>query len=480
MFNEIINYINQGKFKEAEKKLKNIINKNPDSDTAYYLMGYINLKINRIEDSLKFFKKALDINEKTDYLFAYAEVLTRKNLYYDAENCYKKILSKEPRNEPSTVNLAYIYLLTKNFVKSEEYYLKAIQLNSHNANYYKNIANLYRKQNKLNDAIKNYDIGINLDSKNPEIKKGKGLTLLSQKKYETAWDFFEGRIYSRQNMGPLFAIIKNKIFNGDSLQSAKKLVVVSEQGIGDKILFSSFYSELLNLNKQVKFLIDPRLNEIYQRSFGTYEYIDLNNLKRVKELINENYQFIYAGSLGKFFRKNINDFNGNAFFQPNPKKISEYKSILKKNNFKKYIGLSWKSSAKFTNKKSLSINDFQSIINEDDYGIVNLQYGELNDLEEFNLKNNNRIIKIGGLDEFNDLDSMISLIHCLDLVITSPNVTIHLAGSVGKKCLGFYHNSYESIFNSPTQNNNEWYRNFKIVQFENDLKNKIEIEKKFL
>ena len=47
MFNEIINYINQGKFKEAEKKLKNIINKNPDSDTAYYLMGYINLKINR-------------------------------------------------------------------------------------------------------------------------------------------------------------------------------------------------------------------------------------------------------------------------------------------------------------------------------------------------------------------------------------------------------------------------------------------------
>ena len=116
MFNEIINYINQGKFKEAEKKLKNIINKNPDSDTAYYLMGYINLKINRIEDSLKFFKKALDINEKTDYLFAYAEVLTRKNLYYDAENCYKKILSKEPRNEPSTVNLAYIYLLTKNFV----------------------------------------------------------------------------------------------------------------------------------------------------------------------------------------------------------------------------------------------------------------------------------------------------------------------------------------------------------------------------
>ena len=82
------------------------------------------------------------------------------------------------------------------------------------------------------------------------------------------------------------------------------------------------------------------------------------------------------------------------------------------------------------------------------------------------------------MDLFNDIDSTIALIYCLDFVVTSPNLTIHLAGSVGKKCLAFYHQEYESILNSETTKN-EWYKNLKITQFTNNLKAKVEENKFF-
>ena len=77
------------------------------------------------------------------------------------------------------------------------------------------------------------------------------------------------------------------------------------------------------------------------------------------------------------------------------------------------------------------------------------------------------------MDLFNDIDSAIALIQCLDHVVTSPNVTIHLAGSIGKNCIAFYNSNYESIFNSPIKRKNEWYENLKIIQFNYGLKKRI-------
>ena len=54
--------------------------------------------------------------------------------------------------------------------------------------------------------------------------------------------------------------------------------------------------------------------------------------------------------------------------------------------------------------------------------------------------------EIDNLDIFNSIDETIALIENLDLVITSPNLTIHLSGSIGKKCIALYPKFYQSIF----------------------------------
>ena len=50
-----------------------------------------------------------------------------------------------------------------------------------------------------------------------------------------------------------------------------------------------------------------------------------------------------------------------------------------------------------------------------------------------NKRHNVSIKKIDEIDNFNDIDGLASLIDACDLVVTSSNVTSHIAGAIGKK-----------------------------------------------
>ena len=118
------------------------------------------------------------------------------------------------------------------------------------------------------------------------------------------------------------------------------------------------------------------------------------------------YLFIYAGSLGKFFRNNIIDFKNKPYLTDDKKISKKYQDILLKYNKKKYIGISWKSGSKSFLKKSFRLEDFSKLINNRDnrdIGFVNLQYGKVKqEINNFNSKNKNKIIDIQELDKFNN------------------------------------------------------------------------------
>ena len=139
MFDDVINKINNGNFVEAEKILKPLIKKNPKDSKSLYLMGYIYLRTNNFDKSLKFFYQALLIEETIENLFAYAEVLTIKKNLLEAKKIYQKIILKDANNEPGLVNLGYIYFLLKDYKNSEKCYLKSLEINSKNPHYYKNL-----------------------------------------------------------------------------------------------------------------------------------------------------------------------------------------------------------------------------------------------------------------------------------------------------------------------------------------------------
>ena len=57
------------------------------------------------------------------------------------------------------------------------------------------------------------------------------------------------------------------MFNISSLKPNERIFVLREQGIGEEILFSSVYKDLLEKFHNVKIEADKRLISIFNRSF---------------------------------------------------------------------------------------------------------------------------------------------------------------------------------------------------------------------
>ena len=65
--------------------------------------------------------------------------------------------------------------------------------------------------------------------------------------------------------------------------------------------------------------------------------------------------------------------------------------------------------------------------------LVNLQYGDVNkEINEFEEETGIKIVQCGSVDNREDLDGLAALIEACDLVVSTSNVTIHLAGALGK------------------------------------------------
>ena len=101
---------------------------------------------------------------------------------------------------------------------------------------------------------------------------------------------------------------------------------------------------------------------------------------------------------------------------------------------KQVIGISWKSfDAINSSNKNLSLIDYKDLFEGMDVVLLNLQYGDVDDeIREFREKTGIEIICCNSIDNREDLDGLAALIEVCDLVVSTSNVTIHLAGALGK------------------------------------------------
>jgi ADP-heptose:LPS heptosyltransferase len=118
---------------------------------------------------------------------------------------------------------------------------------------------------------------------------------------------------------------------------------------------------------------------------------------------------------------------------PDKNKTLKYRNILSINS-NKICGISWKSkNENIGDLKSVNIEDLLPIFKIRNLQFVDLQYGDTTE-EKSVLKNADiEIKKIDEIDNFSDIDSLTSLIDACDFVVTTSNVTAHLAGAIGKE-----------------------------------------------
>ncbi|MBG76648.1 MAG: hypothetical protein CFH22_01301 [Alphaproteobacteria bacterium MarineAlpha5_Bin12] len=421
-------------------------------------------------------KKKNIIKKTPESLLDQGNKSLESNKIDEAIETYKKLLLIDRNHIQSLSNIAYCYMLKEDYKNSKNYIFRAIKIKPDNEFLQFNLGNLYKKFGKLNLALRSYNNAIKINSNIPNFKFNKSYILLKKKLYKDGWALYDNRILAEYTNTDIYKIIKNNIYNKKLVPQNLKIIIVPEQGIGDQILFSSMYKEFIKLNPECKIVVDDRLLKIFKRSFKFKDFILESNLNKIFYYVKKKYLFIYAGSLGKFFRNNIIDFKNKPYLTDDKKISKKYQDILLKYNKKKYIGISWKSGSKSFLKKSFRLEDFSKLINNRDnrdIGFVNLQYGKVKqEINNFNSKNKNKIIDIQELDKFNNLDDLASLISNLDLVITVANINSNFASSLGTETWEIIHDDNEHFLYSKKQNRNcEWYDKLKIFYIKKNLNN---------
>jgi ADP-heptose:LPS heptosyltransferase len=102
---------------------------------------------------------------------------------------------------------------------------------------------------------------------------------------------------------------------------------------------------------------------------------------------------------------------------------------------KPVCGIAWRSANKqFGGEKSIALPDLAPVLNAAELSFVNLQYGSVDaEIAQARDALGVAIHQVPGLDIFNDIDGLLALIDACDFVVTTSNVTAHLAGAMGKR-----------------------------------------------
>ncbi len=472
------------RIEEAKKICVFYLNKNNKDLSFLTVIGQCLFHEKKYDEAIKIFANILQIDPNNlSALNSLARTHYEKNEKVKAEEYYLKALKIDGSSFYLLNNIAGFYRENSSYDKAIDYYKQALLVNPNNAYIYNNLAKIYFDLNEHEKAIKNSFKALKMKKNDGDIQKTIAFIYLKDHDFENGWNYYDGRldIEDFKEKNNFIKKLNKKLYRSSILNIKKgRFLIVREQGVGDEILYSSMYGDLLSDFNNTIIECDPRLLNFYKRAFPKYrtKFVSLGTITNNEEKFKEIDNIIYAGSLGRYYRKNIKDFKNNSFLKVDEKKLEEMKRKLSIYKQKYKIGLSWKSfSDKFALDKSLNLKDLNKIFSLTNCDIFNLQYGVVEDeINSFNNTTKNKLLSIEGLDLYNDFEGIASLLKSLDIFISVSNSTAHLAGALGVKTILIKPENF-AVFHYWNQktDNTPWYPSVRLID-----KKKILNDSKFL
>ena len=387
----------QEKYEQAEAAYKKALEIDPGNIEIYdYLINnYLERKLYRDAKEVisRLIDKRINIAKGLNYLGLY-HIATQTDDLSEATKCFESSINEDPNFDDPYVSLGTIFMDQRKFKKSLEYFKKALELNQSN--------------DQANYAQVRPFIFLG------ELKRG--------------WECYEYRWKVSFEKNVKWPIEGRPLWEG---KRDSDIVLWREQGIGDELIFLGLVPEAQDLSKSVSVYIDKRLIPLCERSMPDVRF--LSDPEQIREQ-----EFDYhlpMGSLPRLFRSSEEDFEKTVkgYLKADADRVEVLRQELNVGD-RKIIGISWKSIKSLNHlKKSLTLMEFGKIFEGLDVVLLNLQYGEVDEeIKVFERDTGIEIIQCSSVDNREDLDGLAALIELCDLVVSTSNVTIHLAGALGK------------------------------------------------
>jgi tetratricopeptide (TPR) repeat protein len=415
------------RYDEAITHYDKALSLNPEYAEAWSNKGDTLNELNRYDEAIAHYDKALSLNPE------FAEVWSNKGIaLYELKNHdeaitnYDKALSLNPEFAVAWSNKGNALSKLKQYDEAIAHFNEALRLKPDYYEAWFNTGSTLHELKRYDEAIVHYDKALSLRPDYQQAWFYKALLNLFLKKYEAGWENYDWRLYTKDFQLKM-VIERLVLWNGSN---SKRLLIFSEQGVGDVIFYASILEIAKNKVQSISILVDGRLLPILSRSFPEITFIDENAPLDVS-LYDAQIPF---GSLPIVLKMNP-DMDGRRvpYLIDNDVLTNALKNKLcPKKQLK--CGVAWKSNnQKLGKDKSILLSDLNDIFQVDGYEFINLQYGDTREEIE-DLENNfgAKLKTIDDIDLFKNIDGLLSIIQMCDFIVTTSNVTAHLAGALGK------------------------------------------------
>ena len=390
------------------------------------LGNFYNLKLKDYKKAIKYYEHYLKIDETKSVIYTilaslYAKAYGDLSLE-DQVRYFEKAYKLKPNDRLVLHGLAFGYEKLKNLKMANKFYEKLIQNNPTETDFY------------------NY-----------------GAFLISCGEFESGHNYFTHRFSTGdKNLEYPISYAPEKRWNLKSDISDKVLLIHYEQGFGDTFMYCRFVPMMKNLAKQVIFVVQDSLYDLIKNS-----KIISDGVMVVSECQSKNLEYdLHMALLDTPFVLKISAQNlplCEKYLEVEDDKVKVYadKYLNKSNRIKVGICLHGNKNANYKGR-DLELSKMQELFN-----LKDVEFYLLTEDKETEIQN---LIPLG--ETFETFTDTACAVKNMDVVLSTDNVILNLAGSLGVKTLGLFTKYPNFRWFKLSGNDVGWYKSVRPVQIE--------------
>jgi hypothetical protein len=296
---------------------------------------------------------------------------------------------------------------------------------------YEGVAQAMRNQGKLVEAMRLLDLGLARFPGHASLHFIRSLILLGLGQFAEGWPEYEIRLKTPQRCYLPRAVTWPR-WMGPGESRGGKILIWTEQGYGDEIMFASLIHLLFPYFNQITFECSRDTAQLFRRSFPDVRVFPVELSGAMPEAF-KNETFDYECPLASLPLALGRDRPPapHAWLVPDPALTNNLRdALISKAAGRRIVGVSWRGGTFITRQiaRSLELKQLQPILNAPDTLFVAIQHDmKLAELQSVKTE----ICSWPNL--LTQLDSLTALIGACDEIVTVCGTNVHLAGAMGKK-----------------------------------------------
>ena len=432
LYNLGVAFIEQGDLDAAIASFNKTIDLNPNYPDAHNYLGIALMEQGDLDAAVASFTKGLELNSTQREIHNnLGNALQERGDLDAAVACYNTAIELSPQYPEAHNNLGNALMEKDDLVAAIDSLQKAINLNPYYPDAYNNLGNALSEQGDLDVAIACYNKALELNPNFIDAHRNLSAVELLRGDYTRGLERYECRLKGKGSKQVLNAIPNFEQWRDSKIRESSKLLLVSEQGLGDTLQFMRYAIALRDNGTSVSICAPTKLHTLIQTSGIDPAPLSPQQADEYKEG-----KWMPLLSVPRYLEVTPeHPIITEPYIKTTNQCIAKWEDILSPER-RPIIGINWQGnpSQEKSNFKgrSLPLETFAPLASRTNASLLSLQKGFGSEQREACSFRDRFVRCQPQIDEAWDFLETAAIIANCDLVITSDTSVAHLAGGMGK------------------------------------------------